>query len=133
MKTILAVALLIVGFAYAVGAGHPTLGTVDQCCEPPTWDYEFVTVVGVQEVVSGGGILHGVWVTPVTWPMDVHIFDGPPEDGVQIGRIKTIRAGTAGYMVTPVFMELDVQFANGLFIQTGVNPPEETMTILYKQ
>ena len=114
-KTILAVAIVIAGFAYAVGAGHPQFDSLaHRCCEPTTWEYEFVASPGEFEVVAGKGVFHGVWASPQNTSVVVDVFDGPPADGVKIGQIRTNNAGS-GFQATPIFMELDVQFTNGLF------------------
>ena len=143
MKTLLVtIGIVVAGIAYAgdldppKGPITPTMHTLDEIYDavtnPPTWEYKFLTFGDPQEIeiVAGEGVLHAVWANPENVQMmDVQMFDGPPANGVKIGQIRTQRAGAQGFLVTPIFMELDVQFTNGLFIQAS----RAAATVLYKQ
>ena len=86
--TVLAVAIVIAGFAYAVGSAHPTLTDSlkhSRCCEPPTWDYWSGHVMPGENdnPISGAGLLHGVWIVPPSSNgfTRVTLWDGDPDDG----------------------------------------------------
>ena len=88
-KTILAVAIVIAGFAYAVGAGHPTFDVAHpRCCGPQPEDlrvYRVVapdfqeTIVIIPEVEGANGFIltDAFSLTPMKIYQDVG--DGPVE------------------------------------------------------
>ena len=118
MKTILAVALLIVGFSYVTHAHPPTLGTVDQCCGPQPEDIKhyfvgctncpsgipFVIVPAV-EGTNGFIITDFVVGTAATTPRQVTLF----ESGVQITTV-WVEAGAAP--------AISVNFTSGIPVAT---------------
>ena len=114
-KTVLAVAIVIAGFAYVVGAGHPTYSDSlkHRCCEQPTWEYWSGTVAASSNPIGGAGLLHGVWIMPVSGigTTSVVLWDGDPDDGgvqISVARITLREGGAMGAQ----FVQLDVAFEN---------------------
>ena len=114
-KTILAVALLIVGFAYVSYAYPPTLGTVDQCCGPQPEDFRSYRLQGTGVLIpsvegeNGMIITDVVCVTSVIAVTTCSLRTAPGEDFVTL----RLDAGAGGEWTR------SVHFQSGLPVPAG--------------